>query len=186
MADSVPTVQKKRRSRIIEYLVVLILIGIVVVAALYQEQLSAFFGLHMWDRGAPARTVAEFLQAGKNGDQKQADSCLIRETSYKPLMQNGKWAGYYIITQAGRMDLPMADLVPPGEPKPINTEFITMGKGAAEVTMPDSRNKPLVYRLEMSDNGWKITEIRGGHPAQQAKPSGPNAKQRGGPLRPPH
>jgi len=181
MAQSIPSANKKR-SRIGELIAVLVLIGIVVLAAFFQEQLTSFFTLRLWDKGAPGRTVVEFLKAGKAGNKQLADSYMA-DASYKPLMQNGKWTGYYLLTQAGRIDIPFAEMAPPGEPTPISTEFITIGRGAAEVTMPDSNSKPLVYRLEMKDNGWKITELRGGHPAPPPRASTAKPKS---PVIPPH
>ena len=155
----------RRRSRAFEYLLVLALMVIVVVAAYFQEPLTAFFKLRLWDRDAPARVVTEFLKAGKSGDQK-ATEAYLGSKEFKPLTKDGKWQGYFIVSQAGQMNFEFSDLAPAGEAKAAGVEFLTIGNGAAEVTVPDSKGKPTKYRLEMVDGSWKITEILGGHPAR--------------------
>lgn len=172
-ASAMPT---KKRSRVLEYVLVLAVVGLVIAAAFFQEPITAFFGLHLWDKNAPGRTVITFLHAGKNGDQAAADAQLGTK-SYKPLTENGRWAGYFIVTQAGRMDIPWSELEPSGEPQVTATEFVTLGHGAALVTVPGAGGKPEKYRLEMIENAWKITEIRGGHPA--ASPARPAARSGG-------
>lgn len=163
MAVSAPVQKKKTNSRIVIYLGVLFIIGIVVVLAMYQEQVSSFFKLRLWDKRAPGNAVTSFLTAGKKGDQKTADSYL-GSPDIKPMSKNGKWIGYFLATQAGKMEFTFDELAS-DNPQVSNTDFILLGKGAAEVSVPDAKSKPVKYRLEMGDNGWKITEILGGHPA---------------------
>src|SRR5947209_6113240 len=154
----------KRRSRVLEYVGVTVVLTLVVLAAAFQEPLQAYFRLHQWDPDAPGRTVVAFLEAGKKRDQAAAQRMLGTD-SYKPLTENGKWVGYFIVSQAGRMDIPFSDLAPNDTPKPISTEYVTVGTGAAEVKVPNATGQPVKYRLEMQQNAWKITEILGGHPA---------------------
>jgi hypothetical protein len=161
MSEIVPKPQARASSRIVPYVVVVVLIGLVIAAAAYQEEISFFFRLHGWDKAAPGRSVAGFLDAGRKGDEQTADSYLGVDV-FKPLKQNGKWVGYTMTTNAGTMQYVMADLAPAGEPRPTKTEFVYIGDGAAMVTMPDHAGKGIDYRLQMKDGGWKITEIRGG------------------------
>lgn len=165
-SGSNPAAAKKRRSRVFEYLIVLVVIGVVVTAAFFQEQIGLFFGMRLWDRGAPGRVVTDFLNAGKKGDQKAASDLLGGQ--YKPLTKEGKWLGFLVVSQGGTMEFPMDELAPAGGPKITNTEYLLVGKGAATVTALDSKNEPVKYRVEMQDSGWKITEILGGRPAPQA------------------
>src|SRR2546427_4839795 len=124
VAEPVPV--KKKRSSPSEYLIVLVMIGVIVAAAFYQEEIGAFFRLRLWDKDAPGQTVANFLTAGKKGDQKQADGYLgVKD--FKPLNKNGKWLGYFMTTQAGRLDFLFDELAPAGDPKPASTEVITNG-----------------------------------------------------------
>jgi hypothetical protein len=171
ISEPMPAATPKKRRSIVEYLVVLGILGIIIIAALYQEQISSFFSLKLWDKGAPGRTVTAFLSAGKKGDQELATSYL-GTSELKPLMKDGKWQGYFLVSQAGTLEFIMQDLAPSGEPTATNTEFMTLGKGAATVMVPDSKGKPVEYRLEMKD-GWKITEIRGGRVAGQKAPQEP-------------
>lgn len=164
-----PATTPKKRSRLAEYLMVLGLIGIVVVAALFQEQISTFFSMKLWDKGAPARNVSEFLSAGKKGDQDRATSYL-GASEFKPLVKDGKWQGYFLVSQAGTLEFIMQDLAPAEGSAKSETEFVTIGNGAAVVTMPDRTGKPVKYRLEMKD-GWKITEILGGRIANEEAPA---------------
>lgn len=163
-APQVP--RKKRRSRALDYAIIVVVIAGVIAAAVYQEQLRAFLALRMWDRDAPGRTVVNFLKAGRNGDRAAADGALAAR-EYQPLMKNGKWAGYFVVAQGGRMDMAFADLAPAGEPKATRIEFETLGDGYAIVSVPDAKGEPIKYRLDMTKDGWKITDIRGGRPAPQ-------------------
>lgn len=153
---------KKKRGRIGEILGVLVIIGLVVGIAFYQETISSFFVLRLWDKSAPGNTVASFLAAGKKGDQKAADSYL-GSSDFHALNKNGKWQGYFIVTPAGKIEFTFDDLAPNAAPADVPTNFLTIGKGAAEVMMPSAGGKPVKYRLEMKDGAWKITEILGGH-----------------------
>ncbi len=170
---------KKKRTRSAEVIGVIVVIGLVVLAALFQESIAAFFSLKLWDKAAASRSVEQFLSAGKKGD-KQATQALLGSKDFQELNTDGKWRGYFIVSQAGKMEFDFAELAPQGEPKASAPEFITIGKGAAEVTAPDSTGKAVKYRLEMVDGSWKITEILGGHPPAPA-PSGskPSAKAPG-------
>lgn len=161
--------QRPRRTRGIEYLILFTVIGGVIAAAFYQEQISSFFKLRMWDRDAPGREVVAFLKAAQRGDQKGAEA-RVRSSNMQPLTKNGKWAGYFVVVMSARMDILMEDFVPKDEPKPSGTEFKTLGSGAAIVTVPNASGQPVQYRLEMKDDGWKITDIRGGRPAPQQPP----------------
>lgn len=174
LSESKPLTAPKKRGRAIEYLIILGMLGVIVLAAFYQEQLSSFFSLKLWDKGAPSRTVSAFHAAGKKGDQNLATSYL-GASEFKPLMKDGKWQGYFIVSQAGTLEFVMDELAPASETADINTEFFTIGNGYAEVTCPDKAGKPVKYRLEMKD-GWKITEILGGRPANSAAPQGAPAK----------
>jgi hypothetical protein len=162
--DTPPTVPAPKRSRLFDVVLVLVILGVVVAAAFYQEQLTAFFKLRLWDRDAPSRVVLQFLDAGKKGDQAAA-TALLGSKEFQPMKEGDKWKGYFIVSQAGRMNFDLAELAP-AEPKALETEFMTLGNGAATVSVPDSKGQPVKYRLEMQDGGWKITEILGGRPGQ--------------------
>ena len=174
VSDKRPVATTKKRSRVTEYLMVVVILGVIVAAAFFQEQISSFFSLKLWDKGAPGRTVTGFLAAGKQGDQEKANSFLTAP-EMKPLMKDGKWQGYFIVSQAGTMLFDMKELAPAGEPTVAGTEFFTVGSGWAEVMAPDSTGKPVKYRLEMKD-GWKIREILGGRPATQSAPKAEDHK----------
>ena len=168
VSNNRPVASTKKRSRIAEYLMVLVIVGIIVIAAFFQEQISSFFSLKLWDKAAPSRAVIGFLSAGKKGEQEKASSFLAAP-EFKPLMKDGKWQGYFLVSQAGTMLFKIDELAPAGEPTVTGTEFFTIGSGYAEVMAPDSTGKPVKYRLEMKD-GWKIREILGGRPASQEAP----------------
>ena len=169
MSDSAPTVapptEKKKSSRIKEFLIVMVVIGVVVGAAFYQEPISAFFRLHLWDRNAPAHVVEEFLQAGKRGDKKTADRYL-GATSYQSVTRNGKWLGYSMTAMPGTMEFLFEDLAPKN-PKATSTEFVTVGNGAAKVMVPNAKGEAIGYRLEMRADGWKVVDILGGRPVKR-------------------
>jgi hypothetical protein len=171
----VRAIAPKKGSKVVEYLAVVVIVGIVVAAAAFQEQIMATVKLRLWDRDAAGRTVVKFLNAGKNHDRSGADAQLGTDV-YKPLEEKGKWVGYFVVSQGGTMHIPFSDLLPAGEPKPKQTEFITVGKGAAEVFLPNAKGRDVKYRLEMQQNEWKITEILGGHPAPPPPASGKPAK----------
>lgn len=176
MSSTVPATGKKQKSRLIPYFFVLLLIGAVVAAAYFQEQIGYFFSMRLWDRGAPGRVVTQFLTAMQKGDQGLADSYLGNK-QYKPLMRDGKWVGYSIATQAGNMEFTAEEIVPQNIPSAPETEFVYLGPGAAVVSVPNAQGKPEKYRLEMQ-GGWKITEMLGGRPVASggmggAPPSGP-------------
>jgi len=150
-------------SRAWSYGIVVLLIAGVIAASAYQEQIHAFFALRMWDRQAPARTVQEFLTAGFKGDQQGADAHLDAK-ELRPLTKDGQWVGYTTTNQAGTLDFDFKELTDGQNFTPAATEFISIGRPAAIVTMPDAAGKDLAYRLEPRGGSWKITEIRGGHP----------------------
>jgi hypothetical protein len=151
----------KRSSRITEVVVVVVIIGIIIAAAAYGETITAFFRLHLWDKGAASRTVEEFMTAVQKGDEQKAQS-FVESRELKPLSEGGKWRGYYMVSIAGRVDYLPQDLAPTqGAPKASDPEFMTLGDIAEVKTTLDS-GKPLKYRLKMKDGAWKIQEILGG------------------------
>ncbi|MFM7321632.1 MAG: hypothetical protein ACKO5K_08935 [Armatimonadota bacterium] len=153
---------KRGGNRIVSYIPVLVIVAGVVAAAFYQEQLTAFFTLRLWDKSAPTRAVADFLTAVKSGDRAKADA-LVGDDSLKPLEEGGKWIGYFTVSMAGTLDYKASQIV--GEPiAPSEPEFSTMGSGSALVTAKDVDGKEIPYRLEIRDGAWKVTEIRGGVP----------------------
>lgn len=173
MTNSTTPVEKKKRSRIIEYLAVVVVLAVVVLAAMYQEQLSAYIRLRMWDQAAPGRAVEQMLTAGRNGDQ-QTVRRLLGTQDYKDLVdEQGKWRGLFMVTQAGTLDFYMDELAPAGEIKAKETEFFTIGKGHAEVRVPDSTGKLVKYRVEIVDGEWKVIEILAGKPRAAAPAPAP-------------
>ena len=166
MSDPILTPRKLKRSRIVEYLGVLVIAGIIVALAFYQEQIGYYFSLRLWNKAAPGQAVTQFLVAGKRGDQKQASSYL-GTSELKPLTKDGKWVGYFLVSNAGTMDFRFDDLASGSEPQVQNTEFIQVGKGAADVTMTSAKGAPVHYRVEMKDNVWKITSISAGTPRRK-------------------
>ena len=149
------------RKRLMEYAVLLVIIGLIVGAAYYQEPISYYASMHQWDKAAPGTAVSEFLSAGKKGDQKTADSYLV-PGEFHPLTRGGRWLGYFIATPAGKLEFDFSDMAPASGTKATETEFVNRGAGTARVTMPDSQGKPVAYRLEMRNGGWKVLEILGG------------------------
>ncbi len=164
-AAPAPVLTKRKRSKVSEYIIVLIVVGIVVAIAFYQEPASAFFRLHLWDRDAPGRSVVNFLKAAKKGDQAEA-SAYVKSTNMNPLNKDGKWIGYFVVVMSAKMEIILDEIVPKDEPKPGEAEFNTFGKGAATVRVPNAKGQPVQYRLEMIGDGWKITDIRWGRPAK--------------------
>jgi hypothetical protein len=155
---------EKKKSPVALIVLVLVAILAVVGIAWYQEQIYYYFTLQGWDKAAPARSVSEFLTAGLNGDKARAESYLGSD-SFKPLEKNGKWVGYSITTMAGTLEYHFKELAAGPNPQPTATEFTYTGKGAATVTLPDTKGKPVRYRLERAGGQWRITEILGGRMA---------------------
>ena len=165
---------KSAKSRIIAYIPIVVLLGGVVGAAYYQEQLTAFVNLRMWDKGAPSRTVADLLTAMKAGDQAKVAG-LLGDPAYKPLEEGGKYVGLTLTSMAGTLDFRATELV--GEPvAPGDAEFSTIGKGSAKVMAKDASGKEIAYRLEVVDGTWKVMEILGGVPRGGASPMAPKPK----------
>ncbi len=152
-------------SRVVGYVVAVVVAGLVIVGAWNQESISYYLKMRAWDPNAPGRTVLEFLRAGKRGDQ-DAATRLLGTQELKPLITRGKWTGYSLTTLAGTLEYVMSDLTPASEPKSPKTEFVYRGDGAAIVTVPDRSGTEVTYRLLIAGGGWKIAEIRGGRVAR--------------------
>lgn len=150
------------KKRVLSYIPVLVILGGIVAAAFYQEQVSAFFTLRLWDKAAPTRTVTDFLNAVKAGDRAKADGFLA-DSTFQPLEKDGKWIGYFLVSIAGTLDF-KADTMAGDTSKVSEPEFQTIGAGAAVVKAPDASGKMISYRLVMKDGTWKIAEILGGVP----------------------
>jgi hypothetical protein len=161
MSTPTPEQPKKKKSRAKDYIILVVILAVLVSAALFQEQLMAFFTLKQWDKGAPARQVTAFLTALQKEDRAAADA-LLDTSIYKPLETNGKWNGYYIVSQAGRMDFSLADTAPKGTIPSLEVEFNAMGEGSATVSAPDGHGKMVNYILKIVNGTWKIAEMRGG------------------------
>lgn len=182
MSDATPETanQPKPRKRYAEYIIILFIFGGIVLAAFYQEQITSFIALRRWDSGGPARQVTNFLTALQKGDEAAATSLFEPNTSYKPLKKDGKWDGYFIVTQAGKMVFTLEESTPKGEIKDLKTEFNLQGKGSALVSAPDAKGKMVDFRLEVINGEWKITEMRGGVPDKA--PAAPTKKMTPPPM----
>ena len=86
---------------------------------------------------APSKTVTDFLTAVKAGDKAKADA-LLGDPSFKTLEKDGKWIGYFIVSNAGTLDF-FADQIVGKEIKPSEPEFSTIGPGSAMVSSPSER-----------------------------------------------
>ena len=163
--SEVPAVPARKvtsiRQRVLEYAIILAIILFIVGCAYFQEPLSYYFSMHQWDKAGPSNVVSAFLAAGKRGDQKTADS-LLASADYHSLSRNGQWLGYFVATPAGKLEFDLREMAPAQETQATELEFINRGPGVARVGMPDSKGKPVMYRLEMRNGGWKIMEILGG------------------------
>jgi hypothetical protein len=140
---------------------VAVLILLMIGAAYFQEEIRYFFQLQAWNPGKPAQTVVSFLKAGREGKESETDRCLDVNL-FHPLVEQGKFVGYQIGTTVGSLEYRIRELAGPGEIHPTHSELVFKGPGAAMVTVPDAGGQPVVYRLEIQDGSWKITEIRGG------------------------
>jgi hypothetical protein len=158
MSDSASSAGARKRSRVGEYFIVAVVLGLVVAAAVYQEPLTAFFKMRMWDTGGPGRTVESFLKAGKSGDKAAADR-LVGPGSLQPLMEEGKWVGYFVMGQGGPRKIPFSGLQPEGNPPSVRTEFLTVGNPSAQVYVRNASGRDVRYQLEMQKDGWKIIAI---------------------------
>ena len=165
IAPSGPVQSRKKRSRLLDYFIVVVILGGVVLAAYYGEPISSFFRLRLWDRGAAGRTLVTFLDAMKQGDEKKATS-LLAATAFTPVHRGGRFVGYRMSSMAGQMDYLAEDLAGATQPTVSRTEFMTIGRGAALVYVPNPKGELVKYRLEMTDNGWKVTEILAGRPVR--------------------
>lgn len=165
---------KKKKSRTKDFIALAVILVALVSAMLFQEQIMAFFTLKQWDRGAPARQVTAFLTALQKGDRAAADA-LLDTSLYKPLETNGKWDGYYIVSQAGRMNFSLAETTPKGTIPALEVEFNPMGEGSATVSAPDGNGRMVKFLLKIVNGTWKIAEMRGGKavipPAVKMPPS---------------
>lgn len=162
VVGSVSDKSRKERKRFIEYSIVTVFIAVLMGAAYFQEDVASYLRLKMWDSAAPGRTVLEFLEAGRKGDKATTDRLLV-SGGYQTVTRNGKWAGYSVTAMPGTMEFIFEDLSP-SDRRVLATEFTRLGKGSATVTVPNAKGQPTKYRLEMTDNGWKITDILGGRP----------------------
>ena len=159
----IPIANKKSGTRVVEFGIIAVILGLVVAVAANQEPIGAFFRLRLWDKGAPSRTVEEFMGAVQKGDQQKAQS-FIGASDLKPMVEGGKWQGFYTVSIAGRMDYLAQDLAPKQSvPKASDSEFRNIGD-AAEVRTTLDDGKALKYRLKMTEGSWKILEILGGRP----------------------
>ena len=163
--DAQQAKKKKLRSRILGYVIVLCFTGIIIAAAAYQEEISAFLRLKMWDKGGPSRAVVSFLGALKKGDQNEAKA-FLGASNYQPVIEGGKFKGYLMQSMAGNMKFLAEDLVGDASDKAISTEYMTIGNGAAKVVVSDAKGKPVKYTVEMINGTWKITEILAGRPVK--------------------
>ena|SRR5579862_6385439 len=156
----IPRATRAKRNPL-DFLIIAVIIVLVVAGAFYQEEISGFYRLHAWDRGAPGRAIVEFLEAGKKGDRALADS-YIGTPLYKPFIKNGAWLGYASSVQAATVLYLFDDLIPAAALQPTSTQFNFVGSGSADVVVPDKQGHPVTYSLVRFDNRWKIISIRGG------------------------
>jgi hypothetical protein len=151
----------KKRTRVGDVIVVLLIVGVIVGAAFYQEQIQYFFKLRMWDQAAPAQAVSGLVAAVQARDQQKA-SGFLGGTEIKPLTRAGKWAGYHIDGLGFKNDMEFADLVPSGAAETSKPEFTFAEGGGAQLRIKNSRAQRVLYALKMQDGGWKVVTIRVG------------------------
>ncbi|MBM3458124.1 MAG: hypothetical protein FJX77_06285 [Armatimonadetes bacterium] len=150
-----------KKQRLLFYGLTAFIGGAVIAGAAFQEQIGYYVRLKGWDREGPARSLSTFLAAGKRGDASTAGRFLGAK-DLKPLERDGKWLGYRLQSMAGNQEFLMADMAPGDGTRPTSVNYIYVGAGAAEVTMPDAKGTPIKYRMEMQDGEWKVMEILGG------------------------
>lgn len=151
----------KKRTRIGDVIIVVLIVGILVGAGFYQEQIQYFFKLKMWDQAAPAQAVKGLVGAVQARDQQKAAG-FLGGTEIKPLTRAGKWAGYHIDGLGFKNDMEFADLVPSGAPEPSAPEFTFAEGGGAQLRIKNSNGQRVLYALKMQDGGWKVVTIRVG------------------------
>ena len=155
-----PQTQKKSR-RVLDFVLLLVLVGGLAAAAYYQESILGFFKMRMWDSGAPGRTLAAFGSALKAGDRATVDR-YIGSGEIQPLMRAGKWSGYHITGLGFKNDMDLGDLAPGADVKPGAPEFSSLDGGSAQLRMPNAKGQPVLYRLKMIDGAWKVVDIKVG------------------------
>ncbi len=163
-APSASPARVKSSSRVKEYAIVAVLLGVIVLAAAFQEPISAFIKMKKWDSGAAGRVVVQFLKDGKAGEKAKTDKVFSNNT-LSPIERGGKFQGYLTVSMAGKMEFLFNDLCASGEPKVEKVTFDDVG-GAAEVVVKDTTGKDVKYRLRMKEGNWTIEEILGGRPAK--------------------
>ncbi|MCS6862712.1 MAG: hypothetical protein NZT92_20600 [Abditibacteriales bacterium] len=159
--------------RIARLLVITIIgVGLIGIAAYYQEDIHRYIRLRAWDKDAPGRVVVAFLNAAKQGNAEEADR-YIGSPDYHPLRERDKVVGYFVTSPAGTMDFRFDDLVPE-EIRVLTTRFVLVAEGAAEVEVPAKGGGVARYRLKMFNGQWKITDILDGGKRRdgQSQPSG--------------
>jgi hypothetical protein len=160
MTTPLAQTQKKSR-RVVEFLVLIAVVAVLIVAAYYQEAIFCFFRLRMWDTGAPGRTLAAFGGALNASDRQAADRC-VGSGDIQPLTRGGKWSGYHISGLGFKNDMDLADLAPGDQVKPGPPEFSTVDGGSVQVRMPNRHGQPVLYRLKMVGGTWKVVDIKVG------------------------
>ena len=158
MSTSAVTTEKKPR-RILDVLLVLASVGVVAAGAVFQEPLLNFFKLRMWDRAAPGRAAAGFVEALQKQDQSSADR-LVGNPQVEPMKRKGKWTGYHIAGLGFQNDMSFADLTPAGKPEPKPAEYSFLEGGSALVRIPNRHGNPVTYTMKLVRGDWKVTDIR--------------------------
>jgi hypothetical protein len=161
MTPSRVPVKEKRRGRIGDILLVLVIIGVAVAAAMFQEPIGFFFKLRMWDSGAPARAVKALVAALQARDRDKA-AAFTGGTEIEPLKRGGKWVGYHITGLGFKNDMEFADLAPAGAPEPTKTEFSFQEGGNAQLRIKNAHGQAVLYTLKLFGDGWKVITIRVG------------------------
>lgn len=116
----------RAKERVLLVVIAVIVLGVILGGAYYQEEISTYLTLHGWEAPAAEQLVRDFVRAAHDGDP--AAASMLDGDRAKPVMSGGKLKGVSHSGERGPAEISVKDLAPTGEVKSTSSRIRRISK----------------------------------------------------------
>ncbi len=147
------------KSVVLVLLLAVVVIGGAAAIAFYGEEIATYTSLRGWDRGTPARLVAEFVRNAHSERGRDA-AAAMEPNLYEPVYNGNRLTHVKWAAPSGPATTPVTQWAPVGETKSVDAELRhRAGSGYFRVVVEFANGKWGVFRVVRAGDGLRIVEF---------------------------